>query len=357
MSSHHLIILLASFIAAFSVTGVAVADEPAADAMRGLAAITVPPGFTVELAAGPPLVERPMLAAFDARGRLYVCDSAGVNLRGPELSKNPPHVIRMLEDADGDGRFDKSTVFADKMIFPQGIEWHDGAVFCSSPPSFWKLEDTDGDGAADRREELVTGFANTGVADDMHGGSLGPDGRLYWCAGRFPHEIRRPGGAVIHKGTAPLILRCLPDGSELEVVSGSQGNAVGVVFSREGEMFASGTFLAPNSMGAGLRDALVHCIDGAEYPVRDRTLDEHKRTGDLLPPLTHLGVSASSDLMICRAAALGEEYRGNLFSALFNMHKIMRHKIDRAGATFTCRNEDFLVSADPDFHPTDVFED
>ena len=83
------------------------------------------------------------------------------------------------------------------------------------------------------------------------------------------------------------MLRCRPDGSDLEVVCGSQGNAVGVAFTDEGDMFASGTFLAPNSMGAGLRDALIHCVDGGEYPVRDRTLHEHKRTGDLLPPLTH----------------------------------------------------------------------
>ncbi len=323
----------------------------------GVAAISVPSGYTVELAAGPPLVERPMLAAFDEQGRLYVCDSAGVNLRGAELAKNPPHVIRVLEDTDRDGRFDKSTVFADKMLFPQGIVWHDGAVFCSSPPSFWRLADTDGDGVADRREEIVTGFANTGVADDMHGGSLGPDGRLYWCAGRFPHEIRRPGGPVVHKGTAPLVLRCRPDGSDLEVVCGSQGNAVGVAFSDEGDMFASGTFLAPNSMGAGLRDALVHCVDGAEYPVRDRVLNEHKRTGDVLPPLTHLGVSAASDLMICRSGAPSDEGHGDLFSAQFNMHKVMRHKLERNGATFACRNEDFLVSSHPDFHPTDVFED
>ncbi|HEY2893097.1 MAG TPA: PVC-type heme-binding CxxCH protein, partial [Pirellulales bacterium] len=322
-----------------------------------LSTISVPAGFRVELAAGPPLVERPMLAAFDDEGRLYVCDSSGVNLRGPELSKNPPHVIRVLEDTDGDGRFDRSRVFADKLVFPQGIAWHDDSVYCSSPPSFWKLTDTDGDGAADKREELVTGFANTGVADDMHGGSLGPDGRLYWCAGRFPHDIHRPGEEVIHRGTAPLILRCRPDGSELEVVCGSQGNAVGVAFSPEGDLFASGTFLAPNSMGAGLRDALVHCVDGAEYPVRDRTLREHKRTGEVLPPLTHLGVSASSDLMICRSDALGDGYRGNLLSALFNMHKVVRHKLERTAATFACRNEDFLVSTHADFHPTDVFED
>ena len=254
---------------------------------QGLAAISFRRDLASSWPPARPLVERPMLATFDDRGRLYVADSAGVNLRGPELSKNPPHVIRMLEDTDGDGRFDKSTVFADKMVFPQGVVWHDGAVYCSSPPSFWRLEDTDGDGVADKREELVTGFANTGVADDMHGGSLGPDGRIYWCAGRFPHQIRRPGGPVIHEGTAPLVLRCRPDGSELEVVSGSQGNAVGVVFTPRGDMFASGTFLAPNSMGAGLRNALVHCIDGAEYPVRDRTLQRtqaNRRVASALDP-------------------------------------------------------------------------
>ncbi len=278
-------------------------------------------------------------------------------LRGPELAKNPPHKIRLLEDTDGDGQFDTSKVFAEKMLFPQGVVWHDGSIYCASPPSFWKLTDTDGDDVADVREELATGFANTGVADDMHGGSLGPDGRIYWCCGRFPHRIQRSGGEVVHEGTAPLVLRCRPDGSDLEVVCGSQGNAVGVAFTPEGDMFASGTFLAPNAMGAGLRDAVIHCVDGGEYPVRDRELHEHKRTGDLLPPLTHLGVSASSDLLLCRAGRLGEASRGDLFSAQFNLHKVLRHRIERAGASFICRNQDFLVSSDADFHPTDVVED
>jgi putative heme-binding domain-containing protein len=132
---------------------------------------------------------------------------------------------------------------------------------------------------------------------------------------------------------------------------------VGVAFTTAGDMFASGTFLAPNSMGAGLRDALIHCVDGGEYPVRDRVLNEHKRTGDLLPPLTHLGVSAASDLAISRAGRLGHASLGDLFSAQFNLHKVLRHRIAQAEATFTCRNEDFLTSADADFHPTDVLED
>jgi hypothetical protein len=143
------------------------------------------------------------------------------------------------------------------------------------------LTDSDGDGACDLREELVAGFANTGVADDMHGGSLGPDGRLYWCAGRFPHEIRRPGGPVIHQGTAPLILRCRPDGSDLEVVSGSQGNAVGVAFNDSGDLFASGTFRA-QPMG-GPCDGLCTASTGPST-LRDRTLNEHKRNWRRVAP-------------------------------------------------------------------------
>jgi len=323
--------------------------------------LKVPAGFSVELVAGPPLVAHPMLASFDDRGRLYVAESVGVNSRGAVLAENPPHEIRVLEDTNADGRFDKSTLFADKLVFPQGILWHDGAVYVSSPPNFWRLRDTDGDGVADERTVLATGFANTGVADDMHRASLGPDGRIYWCAGRFPHKIRRPDGPMIHEGTAPLVLRCKPDGTELEVVCGSQGNAVGVAFNDAGDFFASGTFLAPDSMGPNLRDALIHCVDGGQYPVRDRTIKEHKRTGDLLPPLTHLGVSASSDVMLYRGGAFDkdakESYRGNLFSALFNMHKVLRHVITPDGATYRCRNEDFLTSTSTDFHPTDVFED
>ena len=113
------------------------------------------------------------------------------------------------------------------------------------------------------------------------------------------------------------------------MVCGSQGNAVGVAFTPEGDMFASGTFLAPNSMGAGLRDALVHCVDGGEYPVRDRVLNEHKRTGDLLPPLDAPGRGRRQRSDDLPRGALGDDSRGNLFSALFNMHKIMRHKLER----------------------------
>ncbi|MDQ6630886.1 MAG: hypothetical protein M3Y82_03910 [Verrucomicrobiota bacterium] len=292
--------------------------------------LRVPDGFVVERVAGPPLLERPMLGSFDDRGRLYVADSSGTNLPGADLLKNPPHCVRRLEDTNGDGIFDRSTVFADKMVFPEGVVWHNGSVYVSSPPNFWRLQDTDGDGIADKREILASGFAVSGISDDMHGGSLGPDGRIYWFAGRLPHEIKNRDGKLLHQGRWPLMLRCRPDGSELESVCGVHGNCVGAAFTPEGEAFACGTFYG--SMGIGLRDAIIHCVEGAEYPVLDLGIsNEHKHTGELMPALTHFGVSAASGLTIYRGENFGTNFHGNLFSAHFNMHKIVRHAINFAG--------------------------
>src|SRR5271170_7453000 len=119
--------------------------------------ITVPDGFEVELVAGPPLVERPVVADFDDQGRLYVADSSGSNDAPEKQLKDKPHRVVRLEDAHGDGRFDTSTVFADKMMFPEGAMWHDGSLFVGAPPSIWKLTDTKGDGVADQRTEWFQG--------------------------------------------------------------------------------------------------------------------------------------------------------------------------------------------------------
>ncbi|HYF00329.1 MAG TPA: PVC-type heme-binding CxxCH protein, partial [Planctomycetota bacterium] len=312
-----------------------------------------PDGWEVEPAAVAPRVERPMLAAFDDRGRLYVADSAGVNLKGSDLLKDPPHRIRVLEDTDGDGRFDTSRVFADRLVFPQGLLWHDGAVFTVSPPSLWRLEDTDGDGVCDRRVPLLNGFANTGVADDVHGCCLGPDGRIYFLPGRMAHDLKRPDGTPLRKAVGPWLMRCRPDGRDMEFVCGAQGNPVEVDWLPEGDFFISGTFWAPDRFGGGLRDALIHGVEGGEYAVRDRTYADRIRTGDLLPALVPMTATAPAGMTVVRSGP----WAGDLLVAYFNTRKVQRHRLSRDGATFRATTEDVLVSDHPDFHPTDVLED
>ncbi|MBL8792840.1 MAG: HEAT repeat domain-containing protein [Planctomycetia bacterium] len=323
---------------------------PAADPVP--VPFTVPPGFVVERVAGAPLVEHPVMAGFDDQGRLYVAESAGLNLKAPELLKQLPDSIRRLEDTNGDGVFDKATVFADKMTFPMGALWHRGAVYTCSPPSFWKLEDTDGDGVADQRTELLTGFRFIGNAADIHGPFLSPDGRIYFADGRHGHQIDRPEGDKL-QGKAARIFRCRPDGRDLEgVCGGGMDNPVEVAFTPEGESFATVDILVSRPRN----DAIIHCIEGGVFPYHD-ALKELKSTGDVLPPVTFLGWVAPSGLMSYRGGNLGADYRDNLFSTQFNTHKVQRHILERDGATFKAKNEDFLTARDPDFHPTDVLED
>jgi glucose/arabinose dehydrogenase len=123
---------------------------------------TLPSDFDIELAAGTPLVDRPIVADFDERGRLYVADSSGSNEPVAVQVKKKPHRILRLEDTDGDGMFDKRTVFADNMMFPEGCMWHAGSLYVAAPPNIWKLTDTDGDGVSDQRVEWFQGKTLTG---------------------------------------------------------------------------------------------------------------------------------------------------------------------------------------------------
>ncbi len=317
---------------------------------------TLRDGFVVEMVAGPPLVDRPIVADFDEEGRLFVADSAGTNDKVEKQLQERPHRIVRLEDSDGDGRFDRSTVFADKMMFPEGVLCHGGAVFVGAPPSIWRLEDSDGDGVADKRTEWFAGKVLTGCANDIHGPYLGLDGRIYWTKGGFgKQDIPRPGKPPI-TDSASHIYRARPDGSDIEsFMTGGMDNPVEVVFTPEGEPIFTTTFYSHPK--AGERDALVHAVWGGLYPKEHGILDGLVRTGDLLPPITHLGPAVPSGLALYASRVFGDEFEGNLFSTLFNLRKIQRHVLEPAGSTFRSRDEDFLVSDNTDFHATDVLED
>jgi putative membrane-bound dehydrogenase-like protein len=318
--------------------------------------LTVPDGFTVEVAAAPPLAERPISIDFDDLGRLYVTDSSGSNDKVEKQLAEKPHRVVRLEDADGDGRFDRSTVFADKMMFPEGAMWYAGSLYVAAPPSIWKLTDTDGDGAADRREEWFQGKTLTGCANDLHGPYLGPDGWIYWAKGAFARQTHERPGRRPFVTRAAHIFRARPDGSGIEaVMTGGMDNPVDVVFTAEGErIFTTTFFMHPE---AGRRDGLIHAVYGGVYGKVHEVIDEHPRTGDVLPVLVHMGAAAPCGLTAYASEAFGPGFKGSLFSAQFNLHKVGRHVLAPDGATFRSRDEDFLVSPNPDFHPTDVIED
>lgn len=317
---------------------------------------TVPPGFVVERVAGPPLVDRPIVADFDEDGRLYVADSSGSNDKVEKQLADKPHRIVRLEDKDGDGRFDTSIVFADRMMFPEGAMWFEGSLYVAAPPSIWKLTDTDGDGVADRREEWFQGKTLTGCANDLHGPYAGPDGWIYWTKGAFAEQTYERPGKTPLVTRAAHIFRRRPEGGPVEsVMTGGMDNPVDVAFTPAGERILTATFLEHPQLGR--RDALIHAIYGGVYGKPHAVLDGHVRTGELLPGLANFGPSAPSGLTRYASRAFGAEYRDNFFATHFNLHKVTRHVLEPNGATFTSRDSDFLVSASQDFHPTDVIED
>jgi putative membrane-bound dehydrogenase-like protein len=319
---------------------------------------TLPDGFIIEQIAGPPLVDRPIVADFDEQGRLYVADSSGSNDPVQKQLAEKPHRIVRLEDTDGDGRFDRRTVFADRMMFPEGALWFDGSLYVSAPPSIWKLTDTDGDGVADQREEWFQGKTLTVCANDLHGPYLGPDGWIYWAKGAFAKQsYERPGQKPFVTRAAHLF-RWRPDrsGPIEPVMTGGMDNPVDVVFTPSGERIFTTTFF--QHPGGGQRDGLIHAIYGGVYGKIHDVIDEHPRTSpDVMPVLVHLGPAAPCGFTSYESDVFGPDYQDNLFAALFNLQKITRHVLSPRGATFTTSDSDFLVSDNKDFHPTDVLAD
>jgi len=320
---------------------------------------TLPDGFDLQLVADTNVLLRPVSASFDDQGRLYVTDSSGSNEKPSEQLKHPNHRVLRLEDTDGDGKFDKSVVFADKVMFPEGCLWHGGSVYVAAPPSIWKFTDTDGDGVADQREEWFKGGTLTGCANDIHGPYLGPDGYIYWTKGAFDEQTHTLGNGGVLKDRAAHIYRARPDGSDLDVImSGGMDNPVEIAFTPEGEAIFTSTFI--DFTQPGFRDGIGHAVYGGVFGKVNNVVEDGrvKRTGpELMHPFVELGAAVPSALCRYTSSMFGASYQDNLFASLFNLHKITRHILRPNGASYASTDSDFVVSDSIDFHPTDVLED
>jgi putative membrane-bound dehydrogenase-like protein len=316
--------------------------------------IHVPTGFSVERAVGPDQAPFAMFGALDERGRLFITQSSGKNIHGLDMAQKPECRILMLEDTKGNGMFDRVTVYADKVGIPMGVLCHGGSVYVASPPDLLRFDDADGDGIAEQRTVLLTGWNVRGTAS-LHGPFFGPDGWLYLTDGRHGFDIKTKEGTEL-KGLASRIWRLRPDGSGLQsFCGGGFDNPVELVFAPTGEMFGTMTYFTDPMNGQ--RDALMHWIEGGVYRKFYPCVSEFKLTGELMPPMTKFARIAPAGLMQYRGGSFGPEYAGNLFSAQFNPHRVQRHQLFREGGTYRTEDADFLTSTDPDFHPTDVLED
>jgi putative membrane-bound dehydrogenase-like protein len=327
------------------------ASPPTSQAVR----VDAPPGFVVEQVAGEPHVRFPMFACFDDRGRLFVTESSGLDLYDELQKQTRKCRVSMLEDKDGDGRFETATVFAEKLVFPMGLAWRDGKLYVADPPDLITLRDTDNDGRADERKVVLSSFGHVDNGS-LHGLVFGPDGLLYMTTGNPDgYKLQAADGSML-TGNSGALLRCRPDGTHPEVLCRGFENLVEIAWLPGGEIIGTDNWFR-KPLG-GVRDALVHLVDGGLYPLHTSDSGTPQVvTGDPLPPLATFPAVALSGLMRYEGASFPPEMRGNLFVAQHNARKVVRLELTRDGATLKARADDFVTSTHPDFHPSDVLED
>jgi putative membrane-bound dehydrogenase-like protein len=183
---------------------------------ESLAEIRVAEGFTVELVASEPLTMDPIAFDWGADGRLWVLEMGDYPL-GVDGQGQPGGILRFLEDTDGDGRYDKSTVFLEDLPFPSGMmPWRKGALVAAAPDLFY-AEDTDGDGKADTREVILTGFTLGNQQHRINGFDYGLDNWLYAANGDSGGKITSARtGQTVDLGARDLRFRPAAGALELQ---------------------------------------------------------------------------------------------------------------------------------------------
>jgi putative membrane-bound dehydrogenase-like protein len=210
------------------------------------ASFAVPPGCSVSLWAESPLLYNPTAIDIDPQGRVWVTEAVNYRQwdgRNPGMHRDEGDRVVVLEDKDGDGVAETSTVFAqDKdLVAPLGICWLPDKVLVSCSPTVWAYYDDDHDGKADRKEVFLTGFGGHDHDHGAHSFSVGPDGRLYMALGNAgPHIVTDKSGWTLRSGS------CYTGGGQFEAP-----NKPGLV-SDDGHVYVGGLILRCNQDGTGL---------------------------------------------------------------------------------------------------------
>ncbi|MFT5466728.1 MAG: putative membrane-bound dehydrogenase-like protein [Verrucomicrobiales bacterium] len=327
--------------------------EEAADAM------IVPEGFDVTLFAGEPDVKQPIGFSIDDRGRLWVAEGYSY----PNHTSEPANDrIVIFEDKDNDGRFDKKTVFYDKLNYISGIEVGFGGAWVMSPPYFYFIPDADGDDVPDSEPELVLdGFGNHSNAHNMANGfSWGPDGWLYGTHGRTNWSmIGKPGASDDERQRFDGgVWRYHPITKVWEPFSDGTTNPWGIDWDDFGQGFVCNC----------VNPHLFHVIQGAHYePWRNRESSRfaYKRIETIADHLhfiggnnvrDHLGSEeelaiggghAHCGTMVYLGGSWPEEYRNTVFINNIHGKRVNRDVLARAGSGYTASHApDIMISPD-----------
>lgn len=336
---------------------------------ESLAMIKIPAGFRVEVMAAEPLIADPVAFDWDERGRLWVVEMADYPV-GMDNEGKPGGRIRRVEDADGDGRYDRSTVFADGLPFPNGIlTWRDGVIVTAAPEILF-LRDIDGDGTMDERIVLISGLQEGNPQLRANGLRWGLDNWVHVASGghrgNYGTETTLTSnltGKTISTGGRDFRFR--PDTGDVEPQSGP------TQFGRNrddyGRWFGTQNanplwhYVLPDQYLRrnpyfGAEQTLVQLVTPPSAPVYPASVGEKRyRHVELAGHFT-----SACGGMIYRGGGLFSEGEIHAFACEPFSNLVQHYRLQDAGVTFSAKRVpgldgvDFFASADPWCRPVMV---
>ncbi len=320
------------------------AATPALSPEEAQKKFTLPGGFEIRLFASEPEVVNPVAMTWDERGRLWVLELYEYPL-GAKKGEKGRDRIKILEDTDGDGRADKVTVFADGLNLATGLQLGNGGVYVGQAPEFLFLEDTDGDGKADKRTVLKTGFGLHDRHELLNGFTWGPDGWLYLTHGVFTHSVVKDPNNPADTGVKvdAAVARYHPRTKEFEVFADGTSNPWGVDFDRAGNAFVSACVI----------DHLFHMAPGCQY-VRQGGSPLNPYGYQLLPSIVDHKhkMAAYSGVQLYQGNQFPDEYRGAIFMGNIHDNAVHQDRLTPNGSSFRASfQQDFVRANDGWFMP------
>lgn len=297
---------------------------------------TVAEGYEVTLWAENPLFHKPTQINFDPQGRMWV--TSCLSYPQIEVGQTPNDQVMILEDGDGDGKADKSDVFAEGMLMPTGLLPADGGVYVAQSTDLLHFKDTDGDGKADVKTRVLSGFGTEDTHHNLHTLRRGPDGRIWMNQSIYTRsDVETPNGIVRHYGGG--VFRFDPREIGLKPVFFGFWNTWGHQFDKYGQ-----SFLTDGAWTAGINWGMP----GATYSGFARAV----KALDGISPGRY---PKFCGLEIIESAHFPEDWQGNMVTCDFRAHRVVRFSITDDGAGYVTQQQgDLLRSDSVNFRPIDV---
>ncbi len=316
--------------------------------------MSVAPGYRVNAWAAEPMVAQPMAFCWDDRGRLWVAENRDYESRGQGFSNAGTSRILILEDTDRDGAADRRTVFMDGIIFPSALAVGFDGVFVGAPPNLLFVPDRNRDDKADVAdiEVRLTGWGIRDRHEVLNSLHWGPDGWLYGLQGyATASRVRKPigkGRLYNQKDAFPEdvppgegvdinggVWRYHPTKDRFEVVAHGFSNPWGIDYDAKGQLLISACVI-PH---------LFHVIPGGIY---------HRQGGQHFNPYVYSDIqtiadhrhrSAHGGARVYQSDAFPASQQGRIFMANIHEHALLSDVLERKGSGFTARHgDDFLLA-------------